>query len=401
MLYILLKSGRLTSKTTHSKDVFLASDKGPNCSLYVHIPFCVRKCRYCAFYSVQGSKELQQTYLTAAKQELSLYGYQGLFKTIFLGGGSPSAMDQALLLELVQWAGPQLEPQGEFTVEVNPGQTSLSLFEQLKASGVNRISIGAQSFDDKELTFLGRIHTAADIVRCFTDARSAGFSNIGFDLIFALPGSTTQSWTASLRQAIEFQPEHISAYSLTYEGDTPLVQSLNTGQIEKVDEEIDSRQYELAIDMLESAGLIQYEISNFAKPGHECRHNLRYWHNQSYIGLGPAAASWYNGKRTENVADIEKWLQCINNGQFAYEDENILSAEDIACETAVLNLRTRFGINPVEFQQQTGYDMQELFAEPITRYLKDGLLEWHKDRLRLTRQALPIADKVLCDFAAM
>jgi oxygen-independent coproporphyrinogen III oxidase len=335
------------------------------------------------------------------KQELSLYGRQDPFKTIFLGGGSPSVLEESLLLELVQWARHYAQSQAEFTVEINPGQTSLSLFEQLKASGVNRISIGAQSFDDKELEFLGRIHASADIVRCFTDARKAGFDNIGLDLIFALPGSTLQSWQNSLRRAIELKPQHISAYSLTYEEDTPLVQSLNSGQIEKVDEELDRQQYEVAIDTLESAGLIQYEISNFAQPGLECRHNLRYWQNQSYIGLGPAAASWCNSKRTENISDLEKWLQCISDGRFAYENEHFLTAEDFACETAVLNLRTRFGIMPVEFQQQTGYDMQQLFAEPITQYLKDGLLEWHQNRLRLTRQALPIADKILCDFAAI
>jgi oxygen-independent coproporphyrinogen-3 oxidase len=372
-----------------------------NCSLYIHVPFCVRKCRYCAFYSVPGTLNIQRQYTAAVKRELSMYAQKAPFKTVFVGGGSPSAMDESLLLELAAWAGQHLESQAEFTVEVNPGQTSLSLFQLLKAAGVNRISIGAQSFDDKELEFLGRIHAAADIVRCFTDARMAGFVNIGLDLIFALPDSTIQSWEKTLRRAIELGPRHISTYSLTWEDDTPLMQLLNSGQIEKVDEEIDRQQYELTLDTLESAGLIQYEISNFARPGHECRHNLRYWQNQSYIGLGPAAAGWYNGKRTENVADVERWLQSVNKEQFAYEDEQSLSAEDIACETAVLNLRTRFGIMPVEFQQKTGYDMQKLFAEPITRYLQDGLLEWHEGRLRLTRQALPIADKVLCDFAAI
>lgn len=330
-----------------------------------------------------------------------MYAYNDPFKTIFLGGGSPSALDESLLLELVKWAGQHRQSEAEFTVEVNPGQTSLKLFRQLKACGVNRISIGAQSFDDKELAFLGRIHNVADIERCVEDARTAGFVNVGLDLIFAIPGSTIQTWEKSLGRAIQLGSRHISAYSLTYEGNTPLVQSLNAGQIERVDEEIDRQLYELTIDMLVSAGFEQYEISNFARPGFECRHNLRYWQNQSYIGLGPAAASWYNGKRTENIADLEKWLQSINSGQFAYDNEQTLSAEDIACETAVLNLRTRFGIMPVEFQRQTGYDMQRLFAEPIKQHLQDGLLEWHSGRLRLTRQALPIADRIVCDFAAI
>jgi oxygen-independent coproporphyrinogen-3 oxidase len=404
MFYVLIipsKNELLTLKKMNPNNTFLEQSSRYNCSLYIHIPFCVQKCRYCAFYSVKGSRELQQAYLTAIKQELSQYGHQVPFKTIFLGGGSPSAMEESLLVELVRWAGQHAESDAEFTIEVNPGQTSLRLFQQLKVHGANRISIGAQSFDDKELEFLGRIHSSTDIVRCFTDARTAGFDNIGLDLIFALPGSNLQTWEKTLRQAIKLEPRHISAYSLTWEEDTPLTQLLNSGQIEKIDEELDRQQYDLTIDTLESAGLTQYEISNFARPGSECRHNLRYWQNQSYIGLGPAAASSHNGKRTENIANLEKWLQCINDGHFAYETEQVLSLEDIACETAVLNLRTRFGIDPVAFLRQTGYDIQTLFAEPIRQHLNDGSLEWHENRLRLTRQALPIADKILCDFAVI
>lgn len=372
-----------------------------DCSLYIHVPFCVRKCLYCSFYSVAGSIELQQRYAAVVKQELQKYEHQGSFETVFLGGGSPSAMDPSILLDLVKWAGQHLQPDAEFTVEVNPGQTSPRLFEQLKSRSVDRISIGAQSFDDKELAFLGRIHSAADIERCIADARYAGFTNIGLDLIFAIPGSNLSSWEQSLRKAIALRPQHLSAYSLTYEGDTPLVQSLNAGRIEAIDEETDRQMYELTIDTLQAAGFIQYEISNFATAGFQCRHNMRYWQNQPYIGLGPAAAGWYNGKRTENIADLEQWLQHINNGQYAYESQRTLSAEEIACETAVLNLRTRIGIDPLEFQRQTGYDVQKIFAEPITRYLKEELLEWHNGRLRLTRQALPVADTILCDFAAL
>jgi len=299
------------------------------------------------------------------------------------------------------WAGAKIKSGNEFTIEVNPGQTNAELFKKLKTTGVNRISIGAQSFNDKELEFLGRIHNVADIVRCVEDARKAGFENISIDLIFAIPGQTTTDWKHSLDEAVRLAPPHISAYSLTYEGDTPLVRALAAGQIEIIDEETDAVMYESAMDTLETAGLVQYEISNFAKAGFECRHNLRYWLNKSYIGLGPAAAGCYDGKRTENVADVQRWLEAIDAGRFAYETQQSLSAEDIACETAVLNLRTRFGIEPVAFERQTGYDIQKLFAAPVMRHLNAGLLEWHEGRLRLTRAALPIADKVLCDFAAI
>jgi oxygen-independent coproporphyrinogen-3 oxidase len=372
-----------------------------DCSLYIHIPFCVRKCRYCAFYSIPAPVEVQRQYLSAVKRELAMVTHNEPFDTIFLGGGSPTAMAESLLLELAQWAGQKIKSGNEFTIEVNPGQTNAELLRKLKNCGVNRISIGAQSFNDNELEFLGRIHNVADIYRCVEDARKAGFENVSLDLIFAIPGSTVASWQHSLDEAIRLAPAHISAYSLTYEGDTPLVRAMQAGQIEAVDEETDAAMYESAIDTLETVGFAQYEISNFAKAGFECRHNLRYWQNKPYIGLGPAAAGCCNGKRTENVADVQRWLESIDAGRFAYETEQTLSAEDIACETAVLNLRTRFGIEPVAFERQTGYDIQKLFAEPITRYLKESLLEWHEDRLRLTRAALPIADKVLCDFAAV
>ncbi|MBM4103950.1 MAG: radical SAM family heme chaperone HemW [Planctomycetes bacterium] len=372
-----------------------------DCSLYIHIPFCVRKCRYCAFYSIPASVEIQRQYVSAVKRELAMTAYKQSFDTIFLGGGSPTAMTESLLLELAMWAGAKIKSGNEFTIEVNPGQTNAELFKKLKTTGVNRISIGAQSFNDKELEFLGRIHNVADIVRCVEDARKAGFENISIDLIFAIPGQTTTDWKHSLDEAVRLAPPHISAYSLTYEGDTPLVRALAAGQIEIIDEETDAVMYESAMDTLETAGLVQYEISNFAKAGFECRHNLRYWLNKSYIGLGPAAAGCYDGKRTENVADVQRWLEAIDAGRFAYETQQSLSAEDIACETAVLNLRTRFGIEPVAFERQTGYDIQKLFAAPVMRHLNAGLLEWHEGRLRLTRAALPIADKVLCDFAAI
>jgi oxygen-independent coproporphyrinogen-3 oxidase len=344
---------------------------------------------------------VQRQYVSAVKRELAMAAYDGPFDTIFLGGGSPTAMAEPLLVELAKWAGRKLKSGNEFTVEVNPGQTNAELFRKLKACGVNRISIGAQSFNDNELEFLGRIHTVADIVRCVEDAHGAGFENIGLDLIFAIPGSTAASWKRSLGTAIRLAPAHISAYSLTYEGDTPLVRALAAGQVDAVDEDIDAAMYESAIKTLAAAWFIQYEISNFARVGFECRHNLRYWQNRPYIGLGPAAAGCYDGKRTENVADVRQWLESISGGQLAYETQQSLSAEEFACETAVLNLRTRFGIEPVAFKRQTGYDIQALFAAGVARHLNAGLLEWHEGRLRLTRMALPIADKVLCDFAAV
>lgn len=371
-----------------------------DCSAYIHIPFCSRKCRYCAFYSVVAEVQTQQQYLDALRREWFLYDSPAPFSTVFLGGGSPTAMDRGLLFDLVGWMNRLRLPQAEFSIEVNPGQTDASFFDELLRRGINRISIGAQSFSDDELGFLGRIHSASDVVKCFSDARAAGFDNIGLDLMFAIPGSTLRDWQTTLHKAIDLNPAHISAYSLTYEGDTPLVQAMQSGHITPIDEDLDRAMYETAMDTLESAGLNQYEISNFARPGFECRHNLRYWHNKPYLGFGPAAASCYRGKRTENVSDLESYIKAIQDGQFAYESQQVLTPLDVACETAVLNLRVRPGIHPETFKQRTGFDIMQLFAAPIAGHLAQNHLEWHNENLRLTRSALAITDKILCDFAA-
>lgn len=372
-----------------------------DCSVYIHIPFCTRKCRYCAFYSITADARRQQDYLNAVRRELEMYAPCPSFSTVFLGGGSPSAMQWDLLYALLDWIIPQAQPDAERTIEVNPRQTDAEFFDQIRRRGINRISIGAQSFNPEELAFLGRIHDVQDILQCVHDARTAGFDNIGLDLIFAIPGSTLSDWKDSLDKAIALQPRHISAYSLTYEGDTPLVRDTAAGQITPVSDELDRRMYEFTIDTLAAAGFQQYEISNFARPGFECRHNLRYWKNRPYIGLGPAAAGWFRDKRTENIPDLQSYIAAIEHRQFAYESEHSPSPEEFACETAVLNLRTRTGIEPVEFQRQTGYDIAALFAAPIAEHLHQAHLEWHKGCLRLTRSALGIADTVLCDFAAV
>ncbi|MBN2513562.1 MAG: radical SAM family heme chaperone HemW, partial [Sedimentisphaerales bacterium] len=321
-----------------------------DCSVYIHIPFCTRKCRYCAFYSITADRQQQQDYLNAVRRELEMYRSCPPFSTIFLGGGSPSAIQRDLLYSLLDWIAPHAQPGAEMTVEVNPRQTDAEFFDQIRRRGINRISIGAQSFNPEELTFLGRIHDVQDIIQCVHDARTAGFDNIGLDLIFAIPGSTLSDWKDSLEEAIALRPRHISAYSLTYEGDTPLVRETAAGRIKPVSDELDRRMYDLTIDTLAAAGFEQYEISNFARPSFECRHNLRYWKNRPYIGLGPAAAGWFRGKRTENVPDLQQYIAAIERRQFAYESEHAPTPEEFACETAVLNLRTRTGIEPVEFQ---------------------------------------------------
>jgi oxygen-independent coproporphyrinogen-3 oxidase len=365
--------------------------------LYVHIPFCQAKCRYCGFYSEPIKNHDIDRLISAIMAEIGQYGSIEGLQTAYIGGGSPSCLPREQLLRLINGI-PKAE---EFTIEVNPGQVDRNILSRLHAAGVNRLSIGAQSFNAGELEFLGRRHSVADTIRAVEAAKEAGFENVGLDLIFAIPGSTLKSWKESIDSAIDLDVQHISAYSLTYEEGTPLQKAVEAGEVKPVDEETDRAMYETAIDKLEAAGFRQYEISNFAKPGFECKHNLNCWANKPYIGTGPSAGSYWKGNRTINVADIKKYIEAIEKGTNITAESETPGNLQTACETAVLNLRRRCGIDLKEFKSRTGFDAMELFAEPISRYKQLGLIEVKVSRLFLTRQALPIADSVLCDFSSV
>ncbi|MFH1371229.1 MAG: radical SAM family heme chaperone HemW [Planctomycetota bacterium] len=369
--------------------------------LYVHIPFCVAKCRYCGFYSEPIKNHDPNRLISAIIAELDQKMGPTPFspQTVYIGGGSPSCLPREQLLRLVgeithRW--PKLD---EFTVEVNSGQVDRDILSRLCNLGINRFSIGAQSFNAGELGFLGRLHSVDDIFRTVEAAKQAGFKNIGLDLIFAIPGSSLDSWKYSLRSAIGLNIQHISAYALTYEEGTPLKRMVASGEVKKVDEETDRAMYETAIEELERAGFIQYEISNFARPGFECKHNFNYWLNNPYIGVGPAAGSYWQGRRTLNVADIEKYIEAIEQGAEATAESEIPNKIQYACETAVLNLRRRCGIDLKEFKIRTGFDAMEMFADTIGKYKELGLIETTEGRLFLTGTAFPIADSILCDFS--
>jgi oxygen-independent coproporphyrinogen-3 oxidase len=287
----------------------------------------------------------------------------------------------------------------EFTVEVNPGQVNAASLAELRRRGVNRLSLGAQSFAAAELKTLGRPYAPATIDQALDAARQAGFANISLDLIFAVPGSSLASWRTSLQAAIDRGVEHLSAYSLSFEEGTPFAARRDAGQLAAVDEETDRAMYELAMDLLAAAGYGQYEISNFARPGYECRHNLIYWANDPYVGIGPAAASCYHGERRTNVADVGAYLAALEAGRSPVAERVTPSPLEYACETAVLNLRRTAGIDLGEYRRRTGYDAAALFAGAVARYRDLGLLALEEGHLRLTRAALPIADSVLVDFA--
>ena len=386
--------------------------------LYVHVPFCRSKCRYCGFYSVPAAGQDTGRLAGALRRELERYdGVE--FCTAYIGGGSPTVLPAEELTGLARRVAERLPGGGEFTVECNPGQVELGLLEGLRRAGVNRLSFGAQSFRAAELELLGRGHGVEDIGRSVDLAGRAGFDNLSLDLIFAIPGSTLADWRYSVEAAIDLDVQHISAYSLSYEPGTVFDAWRESGRSCVVDEELDRAMYEWAVERLGRAGLEQYEISNFARPGFECRHNLGYWANRPFVGIGPGAASsstgilpvvqnswagrpcYGQGSRTTNEPDIERYVAAVESGGEVPGEVQPVGWEDAICETAVLNLRRRAGIDLAVFQCRTGRDAMQTFAEPIRRYRGLGLIEVTDRSVRLTKPALPIADSILCDFAAL
>jgi oxygen-independent coproporphyrinogen-3 oxidase len=368
--------------------------------LYVHIPFCMSKCTYCAFYSEPLDTHNTHRLMKAIHKELSQCHTHSV-RTVYIGGGSPSCLPASELCDLIEAVVDRCSDIKEFTVECNPGQVNPAMLERLHDLGVNRLSMGAQSFDPDELKCLGRGHDAQTVSTAVHQARQAGFDNLSLDLMFAICGSTPATWQASLDQAIALSPDHVSTYALTLEPNTPLMNAVTQGRQNAIDESTDRAMYEQAINTLTRAGYEHYEISNFAKPGYACEHNLGTWQNHPYLGIGPSAASYVGDHRTQNVSHIKAYIDALESGQSPVEESVFITPTDRICETAVLNLRTRHGIDIQRFIQITGQDPHQLFAGPIQKHREQGLLTIEQDRLYLTTRALPVADSVLCDFAAM
>ncbi len=364
-------------------------------SVYIHIPFCKSKCLYCGFFSKPPAQFDVQKLLNAELEELKNFSFAEPVKTLYVGGGSPASIGSSalcgFLCEITKLTG---KPQ-EFTAEINPADVNELFLRRLYEVGVNRISIGVQSFNEDELLFLGRRYTPAQAEQIIELCKKIGFTNIGIDLIFAVPGSNLKTWQQNLARAVRNNIQHISTYSLTYETDTPLEKIKSLGKIKIVNEELDRLMYERAIWLLEQEGFDHYEISNFAKPGFACEHNLAYWKNDYYIGIGPSACGYIKNLRYENIDDIEKYIQQTKKTASKTEITSI----EKACQTAVLGLRLINGIDLSEYKQKTGFDITELFEKSLEKNLKHNLLQIKDNRLSLTRAALAIADTVLCDFA--
>lgn len=371
-------------------------------SLYAHVPFCRSLCGYCDFYSQVLDDAWATPYVEAVLRELAGYAARRALDldTIYVGGGTPTVLPAGELERLLSGLR-RYAPDGaalEFTVEANPATITDEIAAVLAAAGVNRVSIGAQSFDPAELRTLERTHAPGHVSEAVDQCRRLGVRRISLDLIFGIPGQTLESWLRSLSAAVAIAPEHLSCYSLTYEPGTPLCTRLNAGQVQRVDEDLEADMYEAALDVLPTAGLAHYEISNFARRGAECRHNLRTWHNEPYLGVGPAAAGYVDAVRYTNVADTAAYVAAIAEGRSPWHQQERLSAEGRARETAMLALRLTSGIDRRSFAERHGQDPAVLFGAAIERHARDGLLAVDDASIRLTRAGLLVADTVIADF---
>ena len=369
---------------------------------YVHIPFCVRKCAYCDFNSFSGYTDGSvRRYVHALTQEITQAPVDAPIDTIFFGGGTPTAIpaaDEAALLRAVL-ATHDVTPDAEITTEANPGTMDTAHLEVLRAAGFNRISFGVQSFDADLLKTLDRIHSAQDALNAVEAARAAGFDNVSIDLMFALPRQTRAQWQSTLDQALALETEHISLYSLIVEPGTGFYTLQQKGRLPLPDEDLAAEMFQMAIDAAASAGLAQYEISNFAKPARECRHNLHYWRNEPYYGFGCGAVAYLGGARRMNAKSPAKYAQLIESNGDLTESCETLTRDETMAETMMLGLRlTQEGVNCQRFAQRFGADPRQLYAAEIAKFTQRGLLELTGDTLRLTPQGVFLANDVMMEF---
>ena len=368
---------------------------------YVHVPFCAHKCGYCDFASLAGVDHLADRYLAALEREIetSLVLPQEV-ETIFVGGGTPTRLDACQLARLTaiirRWLIPC--PGCEWTVEANPGTLDAEKADVLVDAGVNRISLGAQSFQADLLSVLERNHGRTEVDRAVEIVRPR-FARWSLDLIFGVPGSTLADWDADLETALAYEPAHLSCYGLVFEKGTALWNQRQTGRVRPIDEEVERQMYETTIERLAAAGLEMYEISNFARPGHESRHNLAYWANDAYFGFGVGAARYLRGVRSVNTRDLLAYLRRIESGEFATGPREELRPEERAKETAILMLRRiRIGIERDDFFRRTGFELDALAGTIIERFKQQGCLEDDGQTVRLSRQGLFVADRVFCEL---
>jgi oxygen-independent coproporphyrinogen-3 oxidase len=352
-------------------------------AVYIHIPFCLKKCFYCDFYSIRYEEGRARAFALALLKEIQSHkNYKA--KTLYLGGGTPTSLPTPLLIEIISTAKESfsLPPNAEISVEANPETLDADKLKALREVGVNRISIGVQSFDDNLLHFLGRVHNADKARRAIEMAREAGFENINIDLLFAIPGQTLTNWQETLEEALSFNPTHISCYSLIIEEGTKLFRDLRKGKISPVEDELSAKMFELGDEILTSYGYIHYEISNYALPGFECQHNLSYWRDEPYLGLGPSAVSFLPPYRLRNPV-----LSGYLKGEKQILEE-IVEGEEREKERIILALRLREGVERERLKRE----------DKVEELIKEGFMEEENGRIRLTLKGMLVYNSIVADL---
>lgn len=368
-------------------------------SLYVHIPFCQKKCYYCDFNSYSGKQHLIKDYIEALKKEIIMYKFilnNYRIDTIFFGGGTPSILEGDQITDIIDTIKKHyvVRDGAEISMEANPGTLNYNKLKKYYSSGINRLSIGLQACQDNLLKTLGRIHSFEDYLKNLKEARKAGFTNINTDLIFSLPGQKKEHWEKCLEKIVSLDMPHISAYSLIVEEGTLLNNWVKNKIVALPDEEIQLKMYHHTIKYLKEKGYIHYEISNFAKSGFQCKHNMVYWYNKQYIGLGAGSHSYFNKKRFSNVNGIEKYIDLVKSNKTPIEDEIDVSIKDEISETMFLGLRLIEGISIDEFTKRFNISPFEIYEKQIKKFSEQGLLEWDKTHIRLTQKGIDISNIV-------
>lgn len=399
-------------------------------SIYIHIPFCVKKCQYCDFLSAPADSRAQEVYLRALKQEISeqaarYWDYE--VQTVFIGGGTPTAVPYEKLCGILEtvFSCYRVNPQAEISMEANPGTVTKEALLAYRKAGINRLSIGLQSADDGELKLLGRIHTYRDFLQTYRWAQETGFTNINLDVMSALPGQSVENYRKTLETVLSLKPQHISAYSLIVEEGTPFyekygqesekLQATGEKQPDLPSEEEEREMYALTEKLLAEAGYHRYEISNYALPGRECRHNLVYWKRGNYVGFGLGAASMVENVRFENTREMQEYLAeyagapdteeafaevTQGDAQVLSIGENVhpLSQEEQMEETMFLGLRLTEGVSKAEFQRQFGVSMEQIYGEVIRENIAQGLLIDETGYVRLTREGMDLSNYVMAQY---
>lgn len=373
-------------------------------AIYVHFPFCLKKCRYCSFNSFPLPEDgvLVSRYLQALEREITLYGAccQDRLSSIYFGGGTPTVLMAGSLCKILLCCRENFafSPEIEITVEANPGTVPREKLQSLKDMGVNRLSLGVQSFHQEELRLLGRSHSVSDVYAAYDAARSAGFDNINLDLIYALPGQSLQSWRDNLLSAVQLAPEHLSIYGLSLDENTPLAIDLKDGKLELCSEDIQLSMWEETAYLVAEAGFNRYEISNYARLGRECRHNITYWENAPYLGVGAGAHGYYNYVRYGNEEGLEKYIESLEKGEFPRAFEERQSVKDEVIDTIIMGLRLTRGISRQGFTDRFGTPFEVLYENEFKELLDKGLLNISDDRIFLTERGMLLSNYVLSNF---